>query len=176
GVTYAMAAKFAFPDRVVIAAVGDGAMLMNGINELITIANYWKEWSDPRLVIMVLANRDLNQVTWEQRAMAGDPKYECSQVVPDFAFARYAEMLGLRGIRVDKPEQIAPAWEQALSTDRPVLLEAITDPEVPTLPPHISFDQATKFMESMVKGEPHLGHMIKQTFKEAIESYLPVKK
>ena len=176
GVPYAIAAKFAFPDRVVIATVGDGAMLMNGINELVTIANYWKEWSDPRLIVMVLANRDLNQVTWEQRAMAGDPKYECSQVVPDFAFASYAEMLGLRGIRVDKPEQIAPAWEQALSTDRPVLLEAITDPEVPTLPPHITFDEARKFTESMIKGEPHLGHMIKQTFKEAIESFLPHKK
>ena len=176
GVPYAIAAKFAFPDRVVIATVGDGAMLMNGINELITIANYWKEWSDPRLIIMVLANRDLNQVTWEQRAMAGDPKYECSQVVPDFAFARYAEMLGLTGIRVDKPEQIAPAWEQALSADRPVLLEAITDPEVPTLPPHITFDEARKFTESMIKGEPHLGHMIKQTFKEAIEGFLPHKK
>src|SRR5437016_2944623 len=176
GVPYAIAAKFAFPDRVVIATVGDGAMLMNGINELITIANYWKEWSDPRLIVMVLANRDLNQVTWEQRAMAGDPKYECSQVVPDFAFARYAEMLGLTGIRVDKPEQIAPAWEQALSADRPVLLEAITDPEVPTLPPHITFDEARKFTESMIKGEPHLGHMIKQTFKEAIEGFLPHKK
>jgi pyruvate dehydrogenase (quinone) len=176
GVPYAIAAKFAFPDRVVIATVGDGAMLMNGINEVITIANTWKRWRDPRLIIMVLANRDLNQVTWEQRVFAGDPKYEVSQTVPPFEFARYAEMLGLTGIRIDKPEQIGPAWEQALSGSRPVILEAITDPEVPTLPPHISFDQAVKFTESMVKGEPHLGHMIKQTFKEAIESYLPVKK
>src|SRR5205823_684851 len=93
GVPYAIAAKFAFPERAVIATVGDGAMLMNGINELVTIANYWKKWSDPRLIIAVLANRDLNQVTWEQRVMAGDPKYQCSQVVPEFAFARYAEML-----------------------------------------------------------------------------------
>src|SRR5438105_12325166 len=108
-------------------------MLMNGINELVTIANYGKEWSDPRLIIMVLANRDLNQVTWEQRVMAGDPKYECSQTVPEFAFARYAQMLGLVGIRVDKPDQIASAWEQALNEKRPVVLEAITDPEVPTL-------------------------------------------
>ena len=176
GVPYAIAAKFAFPDRVVIATVGDGAMLMNGINEVVTIANTWKQWRDPRLIIMVLANRDLNQVTWEQRVFAGDPKYQVSQTVPQFEFARYAEMLGLTGIRIDQPEQIAPAWEQALSGSRPVILEAITDPEVPTLPPHISFDQAVKFMESMVKGEPHLGHMIKQTFKEAIESYLPVKK
>ena len=176
GVPYAIAAKFAFPDRVVIATVGDGAMLMNGINELVTIAKYWKEWSDPRLIIAVLANRDLNQVTWEQRVMAGDPKYPASQDVPDFAFARYAEMLGLSGIRVEKPEQIAPAWEQALSANRPVVLEAITDPEVPTLPPHITFDEAKKFTESMIKGDPHLGHMIKQTFKEAVESFLPHKK
>jgi pyruvate dehydrogenase (quinone) len=173
GVPYAISAKFAFPDRVVIATVGDGAMLMNGINELVTIANYWKEWSDPRLIIMVLANRDLNQVTWEQRVMAGDPKYECSQDVPKFEFARYAEMLGLTGIRADKTEQIGPAWEQALSARRPVVFEAITDPEVPTLPPHISFEEAKKFMESMAKGDSHLGHMIKQTFKEAIESFVP---
>ncbi len=176
GVPYAIGAKFAFPDRVVIATVGDGAMLMNGINELITIANYWQEWSNPRLIIMVLANRDLNQVTWEQRVMAGDPKYLCSQTVPQFQFAQYAEMLGLTGIRVEKPEEIGPAWEQALAAARPVVLEAITDPEVPTLPPHITFEEAKKFTESMIKGDPHLGHMIKQTLKEAVESFLPHKK
>ncbi len=176
GVPYAIGAKFAFPDRPVIALVGDGAMLMNGINGLITIAHYWKEWSDPRLIIMVLANRDLNQVTWEQRVMAGDPKYIVSQTVPDFAFSRYAEMLGLTGIRVDKTEEIGPAWEQALAAKRPVVYEAMTDPEVPTLPPHITFEEAKKFTESMAKGDPHLGHIIKQTFKDAIESVLPHKK
>src|SRR4051794_23960435 len=176
GVPYAIGAKFAFPDRVVIATVGDGAMLMNGINELVTIANYWEEWSDPRLIIMVLANRDLNQVTWEQRVMAGDPKYPCSQDVPPFEFARYAEMLGLTGIRVDKPDQIGPAWDQALNASRPVIIEAITDPEVPTLPPHITFEEAKKFTESMIKGDPRLGHIIKQTFMEAIEGFLPQKK
>jgi pyruvate dehydrogenase (quinone) len=176
GVPYAIAAKFAFPERVVIATVGDGAMLMNGINELVTIADNWKQWRNPRLVIMVLANRDLNQVTWEQRVMAGDPKYVVSQTVPRFAFAEYANMLGLIGIRVDKPEQIAPAWEQALSAPRPAVLEAVTDPEVPTLPPHITFEEAKKFTESMIKGEPRLGHMVKQTFKEAVEGFLPHKK
>src|ERR1051326_8652752 len=173
GVPYAIAAKFAFPERVVIATVGDGAMLMNGINEVITIAHYWKKWSDPRLIIMVLANRDLNQVTWEERVMAGDPRYPCSQTVPQFEFARYAQMLGLIVIRVDKPEQIADAWDQALSATRPVILEVITDPEVPTLPPHITFDEAKKFMESMLAGDPHLGHIIKQTFKEAVQGILP---
>ncbi len=176
GVPYAIGAKFAFPDRPVIALVGDGAMLMNGINGLITIANYWKEWSDPRLIIMVLANRDLNQVTWEQRVMAGDPKYVVSQTVPAFAFSRYAELLGLTGIRVDKTEDVGPAWEQALAAKRPVVYEAVTDPEVPTLPPHITFEEAKKFTESMAKGDPHLGHIIKQTFEDAIESVLPHKK
>ena len=173
GVPYSVAAKFAWPDRPVIALVGDGAMLMNGINCLITIAHYWKEWSDPRLIVMVLANRDLNQVTWEQRVMAGDPKYSTSQDVPDFAFARYAEMLGLMGIRVERAEDVGPAWERALAADRPVVYEALTDPEVPTLPPHITFDEAKKFTESMLAGDPHLGHMIKQTFKDAVESFLP---
>ena len=175
GVPYAVSAKFAWPDRPVIALVGDGAMLMNGINCLITIAHYWKEWSDPRLIVMVLANRDLNQVTWEQRVMAGDPKYQCSQVVPKFNFARYAELLGLRGIKVEKPERIGPAWDEALSSDRPVVYEAVTDPEVPTLPPHITFEEAKNFMSSMVKGDPHLGHVIKQTFKDAVEGVLPHK-
>ena len=156
-----------------IALVGDGAMLMNGINGLITIAHYWKEWSDPRLIVMVLANRDLNQVTWEQRVMAGDPKYECSQVVPEFGFARYAELLGLARHPRRKAGTDRPGLGPGASSDRPVVYEAVTDPEVPTLPPHITFEQAKKFMESMVKGDPHLGHMIKQTFKDAIESFVP---
>jgi pyruvate dehydrogenase (quinone) len=174
GVPYAIAAKFAFPDRVVIALVGDGAMLMNGINELVTIAHEWKHWSDPRLIVMVLANRDLNQVTWEQRVMAGDPKYNASQIVPEFGFARYAELLGLQGIRVEKPEQIGPAWDQALSATRPVVYEALTDPEVPTLPPHITFDQAVKFSESLIR-DSSAPAMIRGAFKEAVESILPHK-
>ncbi|HEY1768637.1 MAG TPA: thiamine pyrophosphate-requiring protein [Chthoniobacterales bacterium] len=175
GVPYSVAAKFAWPDRPVIALVGDGAMLMNGINCLITIAHYWKEWSDPRLIVMVLKNRDLNQVTWEQRIMTGDPKYDASQVVPDFAFANYAEMLGLRGIRVEKPEDVGPAWDRALAADRPVVYEALTDPEVPTLPPHITFKEAENFVKSIVKGDPDPGGMIRGAFKDAIESFIPHK-
>ena len=175
GVPYAIAAKFAWPDRPVLALVGDGAMLMNGINGLITIAHYWEEWSDPRLIVLVLANRDLNQVTWEQRVMSGDPKYIGSQFVPPFAFARYAELLGLRGIRVEKPEQIESAWDEALASDRPVVYEALTDPEVPTLPPHISFEEAKNFMQSMIKGDPDAPGMIRGAFKEAMATFLPHK-
>jgi pyruvate dehydrogenase (quinone) len=173
GVPYAIAAKFAHPDRAVIACVGDGAMQMNGINELITIAKYWMRWSDPRLVIMVLNNRDLNQVTWEQRVFEGDPKYEASQNVPDFPYAEYARSLGLDGVRVERPEDVGRAWDQALSADRPFVLEAVTDPSVPPLPPHITVHQAAQFVRSMVKGDPDAGDVIRRSFRDLVESYLP---
>jgi pyruvate dehydrogenase (quinone) len=134
-VPYAIGAKFAHPERPVVAFVGDGAMQMNGMNELLTIKKYWKEWKDPRLVILVLKNNDLNQVTWEMRAMSGDTRYAASQDLPDFDYARYADLCGLHGIKVDDPERLAPAWDEALASSRPVLIEAIVDPDVPPLPP-----------------------------------------
>jgi pyruvate dehydrogenase (quinone) len=173
GVPYAIAAKFAHPTRPVIALVGDGAMQMNGINELITIAKYREQWPDQRLVVLVLNNRDLNQVTWEQRAMSGDPKFEGSQDVPDFPYARYAEMLGLKGVRVEQPDQVAPAWEEALAADRPCVVEAITDPEVPPLPPHITLEQAKALTSALIGRDPHSGRIIKQSFKQKVEEFLP---
>jgi pyruvate dehydrogenase (quinone) len=170
GVPYAIAAKFAHPERVAIALVGDGAMQMNGLNELITVAQYWPQWSDPRLIVMVLHNNDLNLVTWEQRAFAGDPRFDASQTLFDFPYARYAELLGLEGIRVDRPEAVADAWEQALSAERPVVLEAITDPDVPPLPPHISLEQAKEFMFAVAKeGEDAISlikHAVSAKLKE----------
>ncbi|HTX29905.1 MAG TPA: thiamine pyrophosphate-requiring protein [Solirubrobacteraceae bacterium] len=173
GVPYAISAKFAHPDRPVFALVGDGAMQMNGINELITIAKYRHQWADQRLVVMVLNNRDLNQVTWEQRAMEGNPKFEGSQDLPDFPYASYAELLGLKGIRVDSPEQVGPAWDEALSADRPVVYEAVTDPEVPPLPPHITVEQAKAFMSALLGGDPDAGRIIQQSFKQKVEEFLP---
>lgn len=173
GVPYAIAAKFAYPDRVVVAMVGDGAMQMNGMNELITIGKYWKRWADPRLVVLVLNNRDLNQVTWELRAMSGDPKFEASQDVPDFPYAKYAEMLGLQGIFVDDPGEVGRAWDEAFAADRPVVLEAYTDPDVPPLPPHISFKNAKAFMSTLWKGDPNELGIIKQSAKELVEEYRP---
>jgi pyruvate dehydrogenase (quinone) len=173
GVPYAIAAKFAHPDRPVFALVGDGAMQMNGINELITIAKYREQWSDQRLIVMVLNNRDLNQVTWEQRAMEGDPKFEGSQSLPDFPYASYAEMLGLHGIRVDTPERVGPAWDEALAADRPVVYEAITDPEVPPLPPHITIEQARALSSALLKGDPNAGRIIRQSFKQKAQEFLP---
>ncbi len=154
GVPYTTAAKFCFPDRVAIGFVGDGAMQMLGINALITIAKYWREWSDPRCIIAVLNNGDLNQVTWELRAMAGTPKVEETQDVPPFAFAGYAELLSLKAIRVNKPEDVGPAWDAALSADRPCLIDARVDPTVPTLPPHITRSQAKSYAKALLKGDP----------------------
>ena len=173
GVPYAIAAKFTHPDRVAIALVGDGAMQMNGLAELITVAKYWERWSDPRLIVLVLNNGDLNQVTWEQRAMEGDPKFDAAQTVPDFPYARYAELIGLKGIRVDDPEQLGPAWDEALAADRPVVLEAITDPEVPPLPPHITFDQARALTSALRKGDSGARGIVRQSFKEKLEEFLP---
>jgi len=166
GVPYAIAAKFAYPDRPVIALVGDGAMQMNGNGELVTIAKYWKEWADPRLIVLVLNNGDLNMVTWEMRAMAGDTRYAASQDLPDFPYARYAELIGLQGILVDKPEQIAEAWRAALSATRPVVLEAKVDPDVPPFPPHISLKQAKSFGMSLLKGDSEEGGIIKQAISQ----------
>ena len=173
GVPYAIAAKFAHPHRPVFALVGDGAFQMNGMNELLTIAKYRDTWPDQRLVILVLHNDDLNQVTWEQRAMEGDPKYEGSQVLPDFPYARYAELVGLKGIRVDDADAIADAWDEALASDRPVVYEAITDPEVPPLPPHITLEQAKHFTEAVVHGDPHAGRMVRQSIRQMLDSLLP---
>jgi pyruvate dehydrogenase (quinone) len=172
GVPYAIAARFAFPERVAIALVGDGAMQMNGNSELVTVAKYWRRWSDPRLIVLVLNNRDLNQVTWEQRAMEGDARFKISQDVPDFPYARYAELIGLRGIRVEDPAQVGAAWDEALAADRPCVLEAVTDPEVPPLPPHITLEQARAFTQAIRK-DPHRRRMIRQTLRETVRELLP---
>jgi pyruvate dehydrogenase (quinone) len=173
GVPYAIAAKMAYPDRPVVAMIGDGAMQMNGNSELLTVQQYWKRWKDPRFVIAVIVNHDLNQVTWEQRVLAGDPKFPAAQDVIDFPYARYAEMLGFRGIRVDRPEAIADAWDQAFRADTPVLLEFIVDPDVPPLPPHITFSQARSYMTAVLKGDPDNAGIIRQSVRQMTAGWMP---
>jgi pyruvate dehydrogenase (quinone) len=153
-VPYALGAKFAYPDRPVIAAVGDGAMQMIGMNALVDIAHYAERWEDPRCIVLVLNNGDLNEVTWEQRAMAGDPRYDVSQTLPAFPYARYAELLGLKAVRVDSPDDVRPAWEEALAADGPVLYEAVTDPNMPPLPPQLRFETLRNMTRAFMKGDP----------------------
>jgi pyruvate dehydrogenase (quinone) len=172
-VPYAIAAKFAYPERVSICFTGDGAMQMNGLNELITVSKYWKRWSNPHLVFIVLNNRDLNQVTWEMRTEEGNPKLPATQNIPDFPYARFADSIGLKGIRVDRPENIGAAIDAALAASAPVVLEAYTDPDVPTLPPHITFEQAKNYASSLVKLDPEEIGIIKQSVKSLAEEVLP---
>jgi pyruvate dehydrogenase (quinone) len=173
GVPYAIAAKFAYPDRPVIALVGDGAFQMNGMNEMLTVARYRHRWPDQRLIFLVLHNNDLNQVTWEQRVMEGDPKFEVSQDLPEFDYAGYAASVGLHGIHVDDPDKVGPAWDEALAADRPVVLDVRTDPEVPPLPPHITFEQAVSFAEAVIHGDPHRGRMIAQSLRQKAHGLVP---
>jgi pyruvate dehydrogenase (quinone) len=172
-VPYAIAAKLAYPDRPVIALVGDGAMQMNNMAELITVAKYWKNWPDPRWVVCVFNNQDLNQVTWEQRVQEGDPKFEASQQIPDVPYHRFAELIGLKGIHVDNPDRMGSAWDEALASDRPVVLEVRTDPNVPPLPPHITLAQAKAFMSTLLKGDPDQGSVLVDTAKEVLSGILP---
>src|SRR4051794_10772276 len=171
-VPYALGAKFAFPDRPVIACLGDGAFQMLGMNALIDLQRNSDRWPNKQVIVLVLHNDDLNQVTWEQRVMSGDPKLEVSQVLPDFPYARYAELIGAKGIRVDSPEQVGPAWDEALAHDGVVLFEAITDPEVPPLPPHIRFEQANKLSRALLKGEPATGAILKESFKGKLAEFV----
>ena len=175
-VPYATAAKMCHPDRPVIALVGDGAMQMLGMNGLITIAHHWKQWRDPRLVVMVLNNADLNMVSWEQRVSAGDSKFSDSQDLPAFPYADYARLLGLHGIRVDRPEEIAGAWEQALAADRPVLLEMVTDPDVPPLPPHVTRQQALHYAKALLHGDPDARGIVMASMREVWDEITTLKK
>ncbi len=175
GVPYAIGAKFGCPDRPAIAMVGDGAMQMNGMAELITIKRYWQEWTDPRLIVAILHNDDLNQVTWELRAMAGSPKVTETQSLPDVDYAAFARSLGLGGVSVRKPDEVAGAWASALAADRPTVLDFYTDPDIPPIPPHATFEQAKKSAEAMLKGDEDAWGVIKEGVKTKLQEFLPHK-
>jgi pyruvate dehydrogenase (quinone) len=175
GVPYGIGAKFGHPGRPVIVFAGDGAMQMNGLAELITIKHYWEQWSDARLIIAVLHNNDLNQVTWEMRAMEGAPKFTESQTLPEVSYESFARSLGLNGIAVDKPEQVGPAWDQALAADRPTVLDFRTDPDVPPIPPHATFEQAKDLAKALLHGDPNRLGIVKEGLLAKAREIIPGK-
>jgi pyruvate dehydrogenase (quinone) len=176
GVPYAIGAKWAHPDRPSIAFSGDGAMQMNGLAELITISRYWEQWTDPRLIVAVLHNNDLNQVTWEMRAMEGAPKFIESQKLPNVDYAAFARSIGLTGINVDTAKQMGPAWETALAADRPVVLDVRCDPNVPPIPPHATFEQAKATASALLHGDEDTWGVVKEGIKQKVQQYLPGEK
>jgi pyruvate dehydrogenase (quinone) len=173
GVPYGIGAKFGNPDRPVIVFEGDGAMQMNGLAELITVKHYWEQWADPRLIVAVLHNDDLNQVTWEMRAMEGAPKFTESQTLPDVDYAAFAASLGLQGIHVDKPGDLGAAWEAALSADRPTLLDVRTDPSIPPIPPHATFEQAKDMVKAILGGDENRRSVVVEGIKTKVQEFLP---
>ncbi|MGK5496880.1 thiamine pyrophosphate-requiring protein [Streptomyces sp. URMC 125] len=173
GVPYAIGAKFAHPDRPAIALVGDGAMQMNGMMEMVTAAKYHAQWSDPRLVVAVFNNQDLNQVTWEMRSMTGAPQFEESQHLPDLPYADIAVRCGLDGVRVERPEDVRPAWERALAADRPFVIDFRTDPAVPPIPPHATWDQMEATASALLHGDSDRGSVIRQGVKAKVQEFLP---
>jgi pyruvate dehydrogenase (quinone) len=176
GVPYVIGAKWAHPDRPTIAFVGDGAMQMNGMAELITVAKYWRQWTDPRLIVAVLHNNDLNQVTWEMRAMENSPKFEASQELPDVDYAGFARSLGLHGVNIADPEHLGGAWDRALSADRPTVLDVRCDPDVPPIPPHATLEQATSLVKAVLGGDEDAAGFIKQGVKQKVQQYFPGEK
>jgi pyruvate dehydrogenase (quinone) len=172
-VPYAIGAKFAHPDRPAIAFEGDGAMQMNGLAELLTVARYYHEWSDPRLVVAVLHNNDLNQVTWELRAMGGSPKFVESQALPDASYADFAASIGLGSLTVTDPEHLEDAWRQALSADKPFVLDVHCDPDIPPIPPHATLEQMSDMAQALIKGDPSRWGVIKEGIKTKAQEFLP---
>jgi pyruvate dehydrogenase (quinone) len=175
-VPYVIGAKFAHPERPAIALVGDGAMQMNGLAELITIAHYWQQWEDPRCVVCVFHNNDLNQVTWELRAMGGAPKFEPSQVIPDISYAAFARGLGFEGIEVDKPDDLRPAWTNALNAGRPAVLDVRCDPNVPPIPPHASFEQIKATTQAVLKGDPDAWDVVSKGLRTKMAEFFHVSR
>ena len=159
-IPYGVAAKLAHPDRPLVALAGDGAMQMAGIAELVTVAHRWRQWQDPRFIVCVFNNRELTEVTWEQRESEGEPRFKDSQELPDFPFAGYAELLGFTGIRVEDPELLADAWERAFAADRPVVIDVLTDPEVPLLPPFPGGKEKAESMRKALAGEDNGGRAL----------------
>ena len=176
GVPYGIGAKFAHPRRPVIVFAGDGAMQMNGMAELITIKRYWQEWDDPRLIVAILHNNDLNQVTWEMRAMASAPKFAESQNLPDVDFAAFAAGLGLNALAVKDPEELADAWRNALAADRPTVLDVHTDPDMPPIPPHATWDQFKSATTAVLSGDEDRVGFVKVGLKTKAQEFMPHKK
>ena len=173
---YAVAAKFAYPDRPVVCTIGDGAFQMLGMNELITIKKYQDTWENKQFIILVLHNDDLTQVSWEMRTEDGNPRWPGSQAVETMNYAAYAEVLGFKGLKVTDPNDVASAWDEAFAHQGVTLLDFHTDKNTPPLPPHISREYALHTAEALLKWDPDEWGVVKDSARSlAVEELRKVK-
>ena len=168
GMPYAIAAKNAHPDRPVLALIGDGAMQMNGVNELITVKRYWQQWSDPRFVVLVLNNRDLSFVSWETRGTLGAVPDPASSSLPDVPYADWSRLLGLDGGRIEQPDQMDEVLDRAFAAQRPFVIDAVVDANIPLIPPHLVGDQLMKIAKAEFAGDPAFFGILTEGFRETV--------
>jgi pyruvate dehydrogenase (quinone) len=151
---YAMAAKLAFSERTVVCTIGDGAFQMLGMNELITVKKYMKQWTNPQFIVIVLHNDDLAQVSWEMRTEDGNPVWRGSQDVESVDYAGWAELLGFKGIRLKEDDLAAAAVEEALAHQGVTVIDDYVTRNAPPLPPKISKEYRDNMVKAMLKGDP----------------------
>ncbi|MCP2030363.1 pyruvate dehydrogenase (quinone) [Okibacterium sp. HSC-33S16] len=175
GIPYGLAAKFTAPDRPVAVLSGDGGMQMTGLAELVTVAAHWQEWSDPRYVVAVFDNRDLAEVSWEQREMEGAPRFEASQTLPSVPYEEYARLLGLEGVRVSRTEELNAGWQRAWSSDRPCVLSIRTDPATPMLPPLAAASEKVDQMRSALIKESAEGGEQADRARRLLQTYVDIE-
>lgn len=165
---YATAAKFAYPDRSVVCTIGDGAFQMLGMNELITVKKYLDRWENPQLIVVVMHNDDLTQVSWEMRTEDGNPVWETAQDVESVDFAGWAQLLGFQGIAVHRDEDVVPALDRAFAHRGVTLIDAYVSRNVPPLPAKVTAEYAVNTVKALVKGDPQEGHVIADTAKAVV--------
>ena len=170
GMPYAIAAKMANPGRPLFAMIGDGAMQMNGVNELITVRRYWERWPDSQFIVLVLNNRDLSFVSWETRATLGAKPDPESSSLPDVPYAGWAQLLGLDGARIDRPDQVEDVLDRAFAADRPFVIDAVVDADVPLIPPHLTADEALKTAKAEFHGDPAFFGILTEGVRETVVS------
>jgi pyruvate dehydrogenase (quinone)/pyruvate oxidase len=160
GLPYAIAAQIAYPDRMVVAFVGDGGFSML-MAELATCVKY-----ELPVKIVVIKNNYLGQIMWEQMVFLGNPEFACDLQPIDFAAA--ARAFGVAGFTVDDPARAGDILDEALAHKGPALVEAVVDPHMPPLPAKIKTEQALHFAESLAKGTPERGKIVKSIFGSKI--------
>jgi pyruvate dehydrogenase (quinone)/pyruvate oxidase len=164
GLPYAIAAQVAYPERQVVAFIGDGAFTML-MGEFATAVQHKLP-----IKVVVIKNNTLGQIKWEQMVFLGNPEYGCELMPIDMA--AIARACGGSGFTIDNPAHCGAMLDEALATPGPVVIEAVVDPFVPPMPAKVTMDQAAKFAESLARGEPNRGKILLTTMHDKVRELI----